>query len=111
ADGSNIALIVVVCPADKITPDPPLPLNPGPLTITFEIVIEEFPVFVSVMFFVLVTDKFTFPNATLDGLALKVRVPALTVRVAEWVVSLPPPLLRTTWNVDPLLAVVVAGVV
>jgi hypothetical protein len=50
-DGVNVAVKVAVCPGFRISPeDTPEALKPAPETVTFEIVMVEFPAFVSVTF-------------------------------------------------------------
>lgn len=49
-DGINVAVRVAVCPDVRISPEEtPETLKPAPETVTLEIVIVEFPAFVSVM--------------------------------------------------------------
>ena len=57
----------------------PLTLNPAPVTVTLEMVIFEFPLFVSVAFKELVPPTFTFPNPTLVGFAPSSKVGATPI--------------------------------
>ncbi len=113
AEGSNVALKVAVCPADKINPwTAPLALNPAPATTTFEIVTLEFPELVSITFWVLVLETLTLPKAKLAELLFRRDVAAaFTVRMAALLVALPALSLTTTVNFVAFSDVVVAGVV
>ena len=81
-DGSNVAFTVADWPLDKITPEPPLALNPAPATATLEIVTVEVPELVSVKFCVLLLDTVTVPNDRLVELLFRTEVGASTVKVA-----------------------------
>ncbi len=113
ADGSNVALKVAVCPADRINPwTAPLALNPAPATTTFEIVTLEVPALVSVTFCVFMLDTLTLPKARLaEPLFRREVAAALTVRMAALLVALPALSLTTTVNFAVFSEVVVAGVV
>ncbi len=113
AEGSNVALKVAVCPADRINPwIAPLALNPAPATTTFEIVTLDFPELVRITFWVLVLETLTLPKATLVELLFRREVAAaLTVRMAALLVTLPALSLTTTVIFAAFSDVVVAGVV
>ena len=50
-EGLNVVLKVAVCPGVRVSPvEIPLELKPAPDTLTFEIVIFEFPALVNVTF-------------------------------------------------------------
>jgi hypothetical protein len=64
----------------SVTPDEtPLVLNPAPVSVTPEIVIFEFPLFVSVTLSELLLPTLMFPNVRLVGLALSEYVAATPV--------------------------------
>ena len=73
AAGAKVAVSVVDCPGLRISPLEPLVLNPAPATVTCEMVTLVFPAFVSVMFWVLLLDTFTFPKFRLPGPELRRR--------------------------------------
>ena len=111
-EGVNVAVRVAVCPGVKIRPvETPLALKPAPETLTLEIVILEFPEFVSVTVWLLVVDKFTLPKLKELVLAFRDAVAALTVSVAALLTAVPALLVMDTANFAVLSAVVVAGVV
>ena len=98
AAGVNVALIVVVCPGFRITPEAPEALNPAPETVTFEMVMAALPAFVSVTFCELLAETFTLPKLRADVLEFRIRVEALTVSVAALLVALPALLETVTLN-------------
>jgi hypothetical protein len=112
AAGVNVAVKVAVCPGVRISPDEtPEALKPAPEIVTFEIVIVEFPAFVSVTFCVPLLDTVTLPKLTEEELEFNKRVDVVTVSVAALLVALPALLLTATVNFALLSAVVSAGVV
>jgi hypothetical protein len=112
AAGVNVAANVAVCPGGKMSPlDRPLALKPAPETLTFEIAMLEFPALVNVTFWLLLVETVTLPKFNAVELALRTRVPALTVRVTTALEELPALLLTITSNCAPLSEVVSAGVV
>jgi hypothetical protein len=112
ADGVNVAVKIAVCPGVRISPDEtPEALKPAPEIVTFEIVIVEFPAFVSVTFCVPLLDTVTLPKLTEEELEFSKRVDVVTVSVAALLVALPALLLTATVNFALLSAVVSAGVV
>ncbi len=109
ADGVNVAVSVAVCPGARMSPEEtPDALNPAPETATPEIVMLEFPAFVSVTDCVPLLATFTLPKFIDDALELRSNVEAFTVSTAALLVTLPA-LLRTV-TVNRALAVS-AGVV
>ena len=111
ADGANVEVSVVVCPGARMIPLALLELKPAPATSTCEIVTLEFPVFVSVTFCVPLLDTFTLPKFKALELELSNNVvAAVTVSVAELLVTLPEPFFTDTANCAPLSLVIVAGV-
>jgi hypothetical protein len=99
AAGANVAVKVAVCPGDRISPEEtPLALNPAPETVTHEIVMLEFPAFVSVVDCVALLDTFTLPKLKEDALELRRSDEALTVRIAALLVALPALLLTSAVN-------------
>jgi len=111
AAGAKVAVRVAVCPGVKIIPETPVALKPAPDTLTLEIVMLEFPAFVSVTDCALLFGKVTLPKFKEDALELRRRVEAATVSVAGLLVALPAALLTETVNVALLSADVSAGVV
>jgi hypothetical protein len=112
AAGVKLAVKVAVCPAARMSPEEtPVALKPAPETATFEIVMLEFPAFVSVTLLVLLLDTFTLPKLKEDALELRSRDEALTVSTAALLVALPAVLVTATVNCALLSAVVSAGVV
>lgn len=111
-EGSNDTARVAVCSEFNISPlETPLALKPAPDMVTPEMVTVELPVFVSVTFWLLVVETFTFPKLNEEVLELRTSVPAFTVSVAALLVALPALLLTTAVNFALLSAVVSAGVV
>jgi len=111
-DGVNVAVKVAVCAGFRISPeDTPEALKPAPETVTFEIVMVEFPAFVSVTFCVPLLETFTLPKLTDEELEFSKRVAAVTVSTAALLVALPALLLTATVNFALLSVVVSAGVV
>ena len=90
AEGANVEVSVVVCPAARVMPLAPVELKPAPATITCAIVTLEVPAFVMVMFWVPLLDTFTLPKFKLLTLELSNSVAAVEVAVtALQTVSLP----------------------
>jgi len=68
--GANVTVKVADCPGVSVVPlASPLALNPAPVVVTLEIVMFEFPLFVSDVVRELVLPVFTFPKERLVGLA------------------------------------------
>jgi hypothetical protein len=111
-DGVNVAVKVAICPGLRINPeDTPEALKPAPETVTFEIVMVEFPALVSVTFCVPLLETLTLPKLTDEELEFSNRVEAVTVSTAALLVALPALLLTATVNFALLSVVVSAGVV
>lgn len=89
----------------------PVALKPAPETVTFEMVMLEFPAFVSVTVFALLLETSTLPKLKDDELELRRSDEALTVNVAALLVTLPAPLLTVAVNCALLSPLVSAGVV
>jgi hypothetical protein len=111
-EGENIAASTVVWPGDRISPvETPLALNPAPETVTPEIATWELPAFVSVTFWMLLLERFTFPKFTELVLELRRRVAAFTVRIAALLVAAPALSLATALNCALLSEMLSGGVV
>jgi hypothetical protein len=68
--GANVTVKVAACPGVSIMPlETPLALNPAPLVVTLEIVMFEFPLFVTDVDSELLLPSFTLPKERLVGLA------------------------------------------
>ena len=71
--GAKLTVNLADCPDVKVVFDAtPLALYPGPEAVTCEIVMLEFPVFVTVMFCELVLPGGTFPKLRLVGFKVKI---------------------------------------
>jgi hypothetical protein len=78
--GANVTVRVTDCPAVSTVPlETPLSLNPAPVTVTPEIVMFEFPLFVNVVVSELLLPSATFPKDKLVGLAPSDKVAAAPV--------------------------------
>jgi hypothetical protein len=111
AAGAKVAVKVAVCPGVRITPEAPVALKPAPETVTFEIVMLEFPAFVSVTDCVPLFGMVTLPKLKEEELELRSSDEALTVSIAALLAALPAVLLTATVNFALLSAAVSAGVV
>jgi hypothetical protein len=110
--GAKFTVKVAARPVFRIVPaDTPLAVKPEPVMLTLEIVTLELPEFVSVTARLLMEPVLTLPKLRIVGLALSRYVATFTVSVAALLVAVPAVLLTTTSKVEPLSAVVVAGVV
>src|ERR1700732_4660708 len=90
AEGANVEVSVVVCPAARVMPLAPVELKPAPATITCAMVTLEFPALVMVMFCALLLDTFTLPKFKLLALEFSNSVAAAeAVVTALQIVSLP----------------------
>jgi hypothetical protein len=106
--GANVALSVTVLAGERMMPESPPPaLKPAPATVTFEIVMLEFPALVSVTFCELLFDTVTSPNATLVELLFRRRVTLFTVSIAALLWAVPALLRTAAVNFAPLYEVVV----
>lgn len=84
--GPKTTFIVWLCPAPRVTgSEKPLALMSAALTVTWEMVRLEFPLFVSVILFEPEFPAFTLPKLRLVGLADKVTEAATPVPVKDTV--------------------------
>ena len=69
--GANVTFRVADCPGVSTAPsEMPLALNPAPVTVMLEIVMSEFPLFVTTVGRELAPPSLTLPNDRLGGFAL-----------------------------------------
>jgi hypothetical protein len=112
AAGVKVALKLAVCPEVRTSPaGRPLAVKPGPAMMTLEMLILAVPELVNVTPKTLLLPTLTLPKLRVEVLTVSGPAGALTVRVAELLVTLPAELLTVTSNCMPLSEVVVAGVV
>ena len=77
AEGANVTFRVAVCPGGMIWPvETPLESKPGPERLTLETAMLEAPELLSVTARVLLLPTVTLPKLNLEGLAVRVAVPA-----------------------------------
>ena len=73
--GANVTFRLADCPDVSTVPfEMPLALNPAPVTVTLEIVMSEFPLFMTSVGREFVLPSLTLPNVKLGGLALRDKV-------------------------------------
>jgi len=73
--GANVTFRVADCPGVSTAPfEMPLALNPAPVTVTLEIVMSEFPLFMTAVGRELAPPSLTLPKVKLGGLALRDKV-------------------------------------
>jgi len=78
--GANVTVRVADCPGVSTVPfEIPLALNPAPVVVTLEIVMFEFPLFVTDVVSEVLLPSPTLPNDKLDGFAPREKVAAAPV--------------------------------
>jgi hypothetical protein len=107
--GENVTLSVVDCPGVRIVPpETPLALKPAPLTVTLDIFMSEFPVFVSVELSDLLLPSVTVLKFKLAGLTPSEAFVAEPVPVTPINSGEGTPFVTSA--IDPLIAEVEPGV-
>jgi len=85
--GVNVTFNVVLCPGDKIAPDAPLALKPGPEMLTFEIVTLDVPEFVTEIGCDATLPTLTLPKLKDAGFTERVPIAAGVIALDEDVMA------------------------